>query len=267
MSNDLEKDLNLGGSIDRALSGDYELNVGGILKEAWLHTLQNFFAFTPAIIIVVLVQVCIFIFAFHFKAGDIWLLFEALSQPNKLTIEILEAIMVANFSYEVISAPLIAGASLMAMSHAAGIGTTTKDLTKGLQYTIPVIIVTLISLLLQSMLGSIFPLLSIYVSLVFSKSILLVCEKKLTPLQSLWVSFRAVNRKLLPIFALYTATSILFIIGALFYGVGLIFAVPFFFHVKGIIYRNMFGIKLKVIPKNTPNDKDDHDKNSQIFDA
>lgn len=267
MSNDLEKDLNLGGSIDRALSGDYELNVGGILKEAWLHTLQNFFSFTPAIIIVVLAQFFIFAFALHFKIGDIWLVFEALSQPNKVTVEVLEAIMVANFSYEVISAPLIAGVSLMAMSHAAGISTKTGDLAKGLHYTIAVIIVTLISLLVQSILGSIFPLLSFYVSIVFSKSILLVCEKKLSPLQSLWVSFRAVNKKLLPIFALYTITSILFIFGALFYGIGLIFAVPFFFHVKGIIYRNMFGIKLKVIPKNKSNDKDDHDKNSQIFDA
>ena len=34
---------------------------------------------------------------------------------------IINAIMVANFSYEVISAPIYAGISLMAMSHAAGL--------------------------------------------------------------------------------------------------------------------------------------------------
>lgn len=50
---------------------------------------------------------------------------------------LVQAMFIANFSYEVISAPIYAGISLMAMSHAAGLKTQTRHITKGLQFTIP----------------------------------------------------------------------------------------------------------------------------------
>ena len=52
-----------------------------------------------------------------------------------------------------------------------------------------------------------------------------------------------------------------------FYGLGLILVIPFYFHVKGIIYREMFGIRLKVVAKDKPNDEDDNGHNSQMFNA
>lgn len=79
---------------------------------------------------------------------------------------------------------------------------------------------------------------------------------------------------------------LMFIVAAMMYGIGLIFVLPFFFHVKGILYREMFGIKLKVIASDRPNNDDDHNdssnddnnngnnsndgnknKNPQVFDA
>ena len=51
---------------------------------------------------------------------------------------------------------------------------------------------------------------------------------------------------------------LMFIVAAMMYGIGLIFVLPFFFHVKGIIYREMFGIKLKVIVSDRPNSDDDN---------
>ena len=87
----------------------------------------------------------------------------------------ISAVYVANFSYEVISAPIWAGVSLMAMSHAAGLQTKTRHITKGLQYTIPVIVATLFSLVMQGLLGMLLPPLSLYLSVAFSHSILLIC--------------------------------------------------------------------------------------------
>lgn len=179
-----------------------------------------------------------------------------------------QAMFIANFSYEVISAPIYAGISLMAMSHAAGLKTQTRHITKGLQFTIPVILATLFSLLLQGVAGMILPFLSMYLSVAFSNSLLLICEKKVPPMQSLLLSLRAVNKKIFPLIAIYSILMVLFMMAVLLYGIGLVLFLPFFFHVKGIIYRNMFGIRLKIIATDQAQpDQPDNNNSSGIFDA
>ncbi|MGR5131786.1 hypothetical protein [Vibrio alfacsensis] len=265
MNNDFEKDFNLGGSVERALSGQYELKAGAVFSEAWRTTIQQFLSFSPAIILLLFVQLGIFYIALQLQLGDPSVILDALQNPESFTSDIVTAIYVANFSYEVISAPIYAGVSLMAMSHVAGLKTKVRHVGKGLQFTIPVILATLFSLVLQGAVGAIFPLLSLYLSLAFSHSILLICEKRVPPMQSLLLSLRAVNKKIFVVAGLYLSVMLMFIIAAMFYGIGLIFVLPFFFHLKGILYREMFGIKLKIVA--TQQNDNDHDGNSQVFDA
>ncbi|GAL19259.1 probable proline and glycine rich transmembrane protein gene in bax [Vibrio maritimus] len=144
------------------------------------------------------------------------------------------------------------------------------------------IIATLFSLMLQGIVSMILPFLSMYLSLAFSQSILLICEKKVPPLQSLLLSLRAVNKKIFVLSGIYLLLVLMFIVGAMFYGIGLIFVLPFFFHVKGILYREMFGITLKIVATedngSSDQDGDDNDptppsnddkpsKNPEVFDA
>lgn len=265
MNNEFEKEINIGGTVDRALSGQYELKAGAIFSEAWRKTLSHFFSFSPAIVALLALQVMIFYIALQLQLGNPNLLLEAIVNTELLNEQIVSAIYVANFSYEVISAPIWAGVSLMAMSHAAGLQTKTRHITKGLQYTIPVIIATLFSLVMQGLFGMIFPLLSLYLSMAFSHSILLICEKQVPPMQSLLLSLRAINRKILVVAVLYLAVMLMFALAIVFYGIGLIFVMPFFFHLKGILYREMFGIRLKVVA--SASSDDNNDNNSQVFNA
>lgn len=283
MNKKIEKNFVLGGSIEKALSGNYELRVGSVLQEAWKFTLKNFLSFSPAIVILLAVQLAIFFIAMKLQLGDPLIFLHMFENPELMEQGIFDAIFIANFSYEVISAPIYAGVSLMAMSHAAGLLTKPQHILKGLQFTVPVIVATLFSLVLQWVGGMLIPLLSMYFSVAFSNSILLICEKRVSPLQSLWLSFRAVNRKLFPIVGLYIIMTMLLFISIVTYGIFLIVVLPFFFHVKGIIYRNMFGITLKLVTTNQQDgddeDKDDsghsedssdtdsHQKGSQTFDA
>ncbi|MGO2161233.1 hypothetical protein GL178_14090 [Vibrio toranzoniae] len=277
MNDDIEKDFNLGGSINRALSGDYELKATAVFQEAWKQTISHFLSFSPAIVALMFVQLAIFYIALKLQLGDPAIILDAVIDPEAFTPQIVESIFIANFSYEVVSAPIYAGISLMAMSHAAGLQTKTRHIGKGLQFTVPVILVTLFSLMLQGIAGMILPFLSIYFSLAFSHAILLICDKKVPPMQSLLLSLRAVNKKILTIASIYLMVMLMFIIAAMMYGIGLIFVLPFFFHVKGILYREMFGIKLKLIASDRPKDDDDNNdgsgnndsnnKNPQVFDA
>ena len=86
-------------------------------------------------------------------------------------------------------------------------------------------------------------------------------------MQSLLLSLRAVNKKIFVVATLYLGVMFMFIFAAMFYGIGLILVLPFFFHLKGILYREMFGIKLKIVAKQKNNNDNDHDGKSQIFDA
>lgn len=265
MNDDFEKDFNLGGSVERALSGNYELKAGAVFNEAWRATIQHFLSFSPAIIVLLFVQLGIFYIALKLQLGDLTVILDAFENPESFTNDIVSSVYVANFSYEVISAPIYAGISLMAMSHVAGLKTKLRHVGKGLQFTIPVILATLMSLMLQGVVGMIFPLLSLYLSLAFSHSILLICEKRVPPMQALLLSLRAINKKIFVVAGLYLGVMLMFIIAAMFYGIGLIFVLPFFFHLKGILYREMFGIKLKIVT--TQKNDNDHDGNSQVFDA
>ena len=267
MKDEVEKDFNLGGSIEKAISGDYELKASSVLKEAWNNTIKNFFSFTPAILILLIVQLAIFYIAIRLQLGDLSVILQAVASPDGLTHNIVQSIFIANFSYEVISVPIYAGVSLMAMSHAAGLSTNLRHIGKGLQFTVPLIIATLISLVLQGVAGMLLPFLSLYISLAFSNSTLLICEKRVPPIQSLILSFRAVNKKLFVLAGVYLLVLLMFIAATIFYGIGLIFVLPFFFHVKGIVYRNMFGIKLRIVTDQQSGDDDQGNNKSQVFHA
>lgn len=268
MSDNVEKEFNVGGRVETALSGQYELKAGNIVKEAWQLTLKNFWSFSPTIIVLIVLQIAIFIVALKMQLGDPSIIFNLLDgNVDEAQLQsIIQSVMVANFSYEIISAPLYAGVCLMAMSHATGFKTQTSHILKGLQFTIPVMLVTLMGLVLQGLSGLILPFLSLYLSMAFSNSVFLVCEKRITPMRSLLLSLRAINKKLLVVIPVYILILLMFLAAALFYGIGFIFVLPFFFHVKGIIYRDMFGIRMRVV-SNGSNNSDNNNKQSQVFDA
>lgn len=268
MNDNLEKEFNVGGSIESALSGQYELKASNIIKEAWQLTIKNFLSFSPTIVLLIVLQVTIFVVALKMQLGDpsvIFKIFEE-SADSAQVQNIIESVLIANFSYEVISAPLFAGVCLMAMSHTTGFKTQIRHILKGLQFTIPIMLMTLMALVLQGIAGMVLPFLSLYLSMAFSNAVLLICEKRVTPMRSLLLSLRGVNKKILPIAAIYALILLMFFAAALFYGIGLIFVLPFYFHIKGIIYRDMFGIRLKVTHSggNPPNSKKTQ---SQVFDA
>ncbi|MEF1341860.1 hypothetical protein REH81_34800, partial [Vibrio rotiferianus] len=81
MNKDFEKDFNLGGSIERALSGQYELKAGAVFSEAWRITIQQFLSFSPAIILLLFVQLGIFYIALQLELGNPCVILDALQDP------------------------------------------------------------------------------------------------------------------------------------------------------------------------------------------
>ncbi|MGB2079446.1 MAG: hypothetical protein ACPHV3_06635 [Vibrio sp.] len=247
MQNKPVQDIQVGGRIETALSGDYSLSPAKVIAESWRLTMKNFFAFTPSILILLLIIAAIFYIALTLQLGDLSALIPIIQSGDaEQLMPVMQAFIVANISYEVICAPIYAGICLMGMSHAVGIKTKPSQILRGLQFTLPIIIMTVIAMTIQGIAGIVLSLLSLYVAVALSQANLLICEKRMSPIQSMLMSFRAVNKKLFPIVALYFFMMTLLIASVLFSGIGLILTLPWFFHMKGVLYRDMFGVRLSV---------------------
>ncbi len=144
-----------------------------------------------------------------------------LSTLRHLLPQIVESIFIANFSYEVVSAPIHAGISLMAMSHAAGLHTKTRHIGKGLQFTVPVILRLVQFNAARYRWGCYYRFfLSTFHWLSAIQS--LICDKKVPPMQSLLLSLRAVRENLHR--CIYLSISDAWCLSSLLmYGIGLIF--------------------------------------------
>ncbi|WP_375322432.1 hypothetical protein [Aliivibrio logei] len=262
-----EKTFILGGSIEKAMTGQVELSPVSVLQEAWKNTITHFFTFSPAILLLTFSYMAVFFIALQVQLGDPAILFKAFLGETELTTNISYAAFVAGLSAQVIVSPLTAGASLMGMSHAAGLKCRSSYIFKGMASAGMIALVTILSEVLQGLVNIYLPMVALYLSMAFSFAILLVCEKKVPPLKALLYSFRATNRKLASMLLIHVVIMIALVFGIALYGVGLIVVMPFIFNVKGILYRNMFGITLKVMVKNDEdgsNNDDNHTPNQDV---
>lgn len=262
------KTFHVGGSIDKAMKGNANLQAVTVLQEAWKLTAKNFFTFIPAIIGLFLAQVALLMLGLQVQLGDAMLFFDAIIAGQEISAEIVQAGYMANFWSDVLSAPLYVGVSLMALNHAVGLPTKPSHLVKGFPYTLVSIITVLLTSSLQGIGNALFPLIGLFLSMGFSMAIILVCEKRVTPLKAIQYSLLATIKKLMPMTAIYLVILIMFFISFATAGIGLIWTIPFFFNVKGIIYRNLFGITLQVTNMKTGRDDSGTTQSeSKVFDA
>ncbi|QUJ68797.1 hypothetical protein KDD30_06835 [Photobacterium sp. GJ3] len=253
------KSLQVGGSIEKAVSGQSELQAVSVLQEAWKVTAKHFLTFFPAVAGWFLAQMALLLLALKVQLGDPNIFFNAFISGEGLTPEVVQAGVMANFWAEVLSAPLFAGVSLMALNHAVGLPTKPRHLVKGFPFAVVSAVTVLLTSSLQGVGNVLFPILGLFLAMAFSMTITLVCEKRVSPLKAIQYSTVATFRKILPMSAIFIVVLILFFLSFATFGLGLIWTIPFFFNVKAIIYRNLFGITLQVttVRKNDEDDNDD----------
>ncbi|MCG3863721.1 MULTISPECIES: hypothetical protein [unclassified Photobacterium] len=246
MKEPINRSFHIGGSIEKALKGEVELQPVTVLIEAWKITGKNIFSFLPAVICLFLAQVALLLLGLEVQLGSPTVFFDAFITGQGFTPEILKAGFMANFWSDVLIAPLYVGVSLMALNHAVGLPSKPSQIVKGFSFTIVSLITMLLLSSIQGLGSSLFPLVGLFLTMALSMAILLVCEKKVSPIKAIQYSFMATIRKVLPMTAIYIVIMLMFFISIATAGIGLIWTLPFFFNVKGIIYRNMFGVTLQV---------------------
>lgn len=240
------KTFHVGGSIEKAVKGESDLQSFAVLQEAWRITAKNFISFFPAVLGLFLAQAALLLVALHVQLGSASTFFDAIIAGGDIPLSVVDAGYMANFWSDVLSAPLYVGVTLMSLNHAIGLPSKPSHLVKGLPFALVSIVTVLLTSSLQHIGSTVFPVLGLLLSMGFGLTIILICEKRTTPLKAIQYSLIATFRKLLPITAIYLVIMVMFFISFATAGIGLIWTIPFFFNVKAIIYRNLFGITLQV---------------------
>ena len=247
--------VQVGGNIESALKGDYQIDVKAILTEAWQQTLKSRLAINVGLLFSLLLGMLVSFLVSHYLGG----IEAVLADP--------EAGMLLNVVVTIAIWPFIGGVEMMGVLHAVGMKTDVKMTFAFLKRASWVVLCALFTSVLISLGIQLFILPGIFLAVTLSLTIPLVIEKKMTPMKAIILSIQTLRFKFLSLFYIYSLLLISLVLlflplalliessfaplGIMISLIGISFLAPLFYNVKGILYREIFGISLAT---NTHND-------------
>jgi hypothetical protein len=240
--------VQIGGSIERALKGDYQIDVKSILNESWQQTLKSRLAINLGLLFSLLLGMLVSFVTSSYLGG----IEVVLADP--------QAGMLLNVVVTVAIWPFMAGVEMMGVQHAVGMKTHPKMTFSFLNRASWVILCALFTSVLISLGFQLFIIPGIFLAVTLSLTVPLVIEKKMMPIKAIILSIQALRFKFFPLLALYSlllsSLMVLLIplmlllessvapLGIVIFLIGISFLAPLFYNAKGIIYREIFGISI-----------------------
>lgn len=255
--------VEIGSNLDKAVQGDYKLDVQAIFKEGWSITKNNMQAIITGFIFVILLDLILDAFAADFLAT----VYEAMwTQPQD--IEKLSELLPQMFMYFylkiIILWPFLVGLEMMGISHSVGIKTRTAFIFSFLKRAAFVSLVGILTFTLIILGLYIFILPAIYLAIALSLATPLVIEKNMSPFSAVWLSLKATRFQWFKLLQVYISLIFIFIFMIIL--INLIFQwnqiltqllimaltimmAPLYYNIKGILYREIFGVRMQVVGK------------------
>lgn len=237
------------GSVENAIQGNYSLQVGAILSEAWSRVAGTKWTFQVALLLYFLVYfVAMVVIAYVFYYGGLrGPIPEALADLPETAQILLGGGVVESLLLSVAVIPLGAGVAMMGLRRAVDVPIRATDILMYYDRFIPLAI-TFVLLYLMLVIGFLLLILpGIYLSIAYSMAMLLVVDKKMSPWQALETSRKAVTKRWFALFGLYIVFGIISVISIIPLGLGFIWTIPLMVIAMGIVYRNMFGCEKETL--------------------
>ena len=215
--------------IERNLKGDYQFDIGVIMKQGWQLTLLTKWTY---------MRMFIFIFGLTALAVIVIIQYRGITDISQMD-RTTEAIL--NIVLTILMAPFVTAVSLFGYHASTGRSGGFYDLFALLPRSAIICIATLFVSVLVGFGFQLLIIPGVYLLVATDFTLLLIADKKLRPFAAIGLSVRMVTRywlpflKLLLIFIALTAVIIL-TLGIAFFLIG-----PLYYNVKGILYRDLFG--------------------------
>jgi len=229
--------LVVGGDIVKALQGDYHFDLKQTLQEGWELTRHNKWAIVQGILFVFTLWGLLFL-----TASDLLLYFGYDAQLPQLQGFI-------GLCLSVLMAPLMTGIIMMGINHSVGGLSKASHLFFFLPKSALLALSSLLASLLVELGLSLLFLPGLYLLIATSFTLPLVVEKGLSPTRAIFISIRVVTFKWWLFIALYLVFALLFLLVILSFGIAAIWVAPLYYNVKGILYRDIFGVAVKIEQK------------------
>jgi hypothetical protein len=240
--------VQIGGSIERALKGDYQIDVKAILTESWQQTLKSRLSINLGLLFSLLLGMLVSFVASSYLGG----IENVLADP--------QASMLLNVVVTVAIWPFMAGVEMMGIQHAVGMKTHAKMTFTFLSRASWVVLCALLTSVLISVGFQLFIVPGIFLAVTLSLTVPLVIEKKMLPVKAIVLSIKALRFKFFSLLTLYSLLLSTFVVlllpfilllessiaplGIVIFLIGISFLAPLFYNAKGIVYREVFGISI-----------------------
>jgi uncharacterized membrane protein len=226
---DLAASLGTAGSIENAVAGRYDFEVGEVMSEAWglvKGFKGTFWAAGIVIYLMTIVSILIWtrismaIFSGH---------------PGTIGPAIFNGLIGA------FMAPLYVGMTALVVRRASGMPATFST-AFGYLGKVPLLFVSGLLTMLMTYLGLVVLIIpGLYLGVAYGMTIPLIAFNELGAWQAMEISRQAITHKWFNVFALNLAVVFVVFLSALPLGIGLIWTMPWAMLVLGVLYRRMFG--------------------------
>lgn len=238
--------VEIGGSIEKATSGNYNLEVSKLLKEAWNITRSSKLSINLGLWSIFGLGLLVTMIYASFTGG-----IDSL-------VEDQQSVLFLNLLLIMLIWPLLAGVEMMGIYHAVGIKTRSTHIFSFLKRGSFVAITATFIWMIVNLGMFLFVIPGVFAAVVTSLAIPLVIEKNLTPFQAIWVCMRAMSFQWYKVFCIYLLMFIMLTVlaiplaaqqagsfsGLIVFIAGMCYLAPWFYNVKGLMYREMFGIRV-----------------------
>jgi len=227
------------GSIEKAISGDYELSIGSVLSEAWEKTSGVKWPFQLAFLYYFLVFIGIVI-VLSIVTGTLM----AISQDPSMGVFIQ---VVLQIGINLIGLPMIMGVVIMGIKRSVDVPISAGSVFNYFSKMLP-LFATMILIYIMVLIGLFLLVIpGIYLMFAYYMAMPLVVEKGMSPWQAMEVSRKAITHRWFSVFFLLMIMGIILTISMIPLGIGLIWTLPMMMIAYGIMYRNMFGVEAETV--------------------
>lgn len=240
-----------GGSLEKSLNGETQLDLKAISDEAWHLSKNTKTAVLHGVLLLFFIAI-IFAWALQsvFGITDLSLV------PPRMMISL-------KVTGIIVTTPIIAAMFLLGISHSVGIKPRFLSILKNVLGSVLVILLALLLAAMSdvgSLIGSQISVLLgmavlFYINLATGFSIMLLVEKRLAPSQCVIQSLKVFHKYWMPLSMFYLVYYFCLFLGALSLGFAYIWIIPFFINMKGILYRELFGVKVLSVKKQSNSDE------------
>lgn len=213
------------GTIDAAVNGEYDFDIGEVIREAWDKS--------------------------DGAKGTLWAALIIAAVISGIGSAILKRVVGTTLGDQAISAllllpitaPLFMGWVMMAVRRAADLPIEASDVFRFFNpYNFNIVIARLLVFVAVFFGFVLLVIPGLYLSVALSFATLLVADKGLPPMEALTISRQAVHHKWGKLFTFCLVLFLIGLAGLLALGIGLIWALPTIMIANGIVYRKIFGV-------------------------